>query len=226
MLARDPFVDLLLCEGDADGGERLPLVAGGGESAGSDVRICCADGGGHGFALVEEDEGEARDGACVVGVGVQVCALDDAAVCVGAHVLTVCACARAGTVRARVAVCEGDGEVGAVAECDDVAVVACHVAAVEELVEGGGELVCVAGGVLCGARWSKAVFDVVPRVHLCVFLSVASRLFSFLLGRVSPPARVGVSPFARVFLFVMVSWVLTGREIAANIEEHEKLEDA
>lgn len=66
---------------------------------------------------------------------------------------------------------------GAVAECDDVAVVACHVAAVEELVEVGGELVLVADGVLCGARWRKEVFDVVPRVHLCVFLSVASRLF-------------------------------------------------
>lgn len=66
---------------------------------------------------------------------------------------------------------------GAVAQGDDVAVVAFHVAAVEELVEGGGELICVAGSVLCGACWRKAVFDVVPRVHLCVFLSVASRLF-------------------------------------------------
>ena len=116
----------------------------------------------------------------MVGIGVQVCALDDAAVCVGAHVLTACACARAGTVRARVAVCEGDGEVGAVAECDDVAVVAFHVAAVEELVEDGGELICVTGGVLCGAYWSKAVFDVVPRVHgWSLFLSFVSCLFSF-----------------------------------------------
>lgn len=61
-----------------------------------------------------------------------------------------------------------------------MAVVAFHVAAVEELVEGGGELVCVAGGVLCGACWSKAVFDVVPRVHgWSLFLSVVSCLFSF-----------------------------------------------
>ena len=101
-----------------------------------------------------------------------------------------------------------------------MAVVALHVAAVEELVEGGGELFCVAGGVGGGSRWPKAVFDVVPRVHCWfLFLSVASRLFSFLLGRVSPPARVGVSPYARVFLFAMLSWVLSGREIAANREE-------
>lgn len=60
-----------------------------------------------------------------------------------------------------------------------MAVVAFHVAAVEELVEGGGELVCVAGGVLCGACWSKAVFDVVPRVHAFVFLSGVSCLFAF-----------------------------------------------
>ena len=165
LFAVHPFVDLGLCECDADGGERLTLVAWGGEGAGGDVRICCTDGGGLCFALVEEDERYACDGARVVGVGVEVCALDDAAVCVGAHVLTVCACARAGTVRARVAVCEGDGEVGAVAECDDVAVVAFHVAAVEEFVEVGGELVCVAGGVLCGARRREAVFDVVPRVQ-------------------------------------------------------------
>lgn len=180
LFALDPRVDLLLGECYADGGERLPLIAGGGESAGDDVRICCADGGGLCFALVEEDERQAGDGARVVGVGVEVCALDDAAVCACAHVLVVCACARAGTVRTRVAVAEGDGEAGAVAECDDVAVVALHVAAVEELVEGGGELVCVADGVLCGARWSKAVFDVVPRVHgWLVFLPVVSCLFSF-----------------------------------------------
>ena len=60
-----------------------------------------------------------------------------------------------------------------------MSVVACHVAAVEELVEGGGELVCVADGVLCGACWRKAVFDVVPRVHCwLVFLPVVSCLFS------------------------------------------------
>lgn len=180
LFAVHPFVDLGLCECYADGGEGLALVACGGEGAGGDVRICCADGGGRGFALVEEDERHSCDGARVVGARVEVCTLDDATVCVCAHVLTVCACARAGTVRARVAVCEGDGEVGAVAECDDVAVVAFHVAAVEELVEVGGELVCVAGGVLCGARWSKAVFDVVPRVHCWfLFLSFVSCLFSF-----------------------------------------------
>lgn len=180
LFALDPFVDLALCERYTDGGEGLAPVARGGEGAGGDVRICCADGGGHGFALVEEDERYACDGASVVGVDVEVCALDDTAVCVCSHVLTVCACARAGTVRAHVAVCECDGEAGAVAECDDVAVVAFHVAAVEELVEGGGELVCVADGVLCGARGREAVFDVVPRVHCCFpFLSFASILFSF-----------------------------------------------
>lgn len=168
LFAVHPFVDLGLCECYADGGERLALVAWGGEGAGGDVRICCTDGGGLCFALVEEDERHSCDGARMVGIGVQVCALDDAAVCVGAHVLTVCACARAGTVRARVAVCEDDGEASAVAQSDDVTVVALHVAAVEELVEGGGELVCVAGSVLCGARWPKAVFDVVPRVHDCL----------------------------------------------------------
>lgn len=198
LFALDPFVDLGLCECYADGGERLVLVAWGGEGAGGDVGVSCADGGGHGFALVEEDERQAGDGARVVGVDVEVCTLDDATVCVCAHVLTVCACARAGTVRARVAVCEGDGDVASVAQGDDVAVVAFHVAAVEELVEGGGELVCVAGGVLCGARWSKAVFDVVPRVHCWfLFLSAVSCLFSF----VSLRLRVF---FARVFLLVMV----------------------
>ena len=178
LFALDPFVDLALCECYADGGERLALVAWGGEGSGGDVRVCGADGGGHGFALVEEDEGEAGNGARVVGVGVEVCALDDAAVCVCAHILTVCAPVRA--LASGVAVCEGDGEVGAVAECDDVTVVVLHVAAVEEFVEGGGELVRVAGGVLCGACWSKAVFDVVPRVHgWSLFLSVVSCLFAF-----------------------------------------------
>ena len=104
LFAVHPFVDLGLCECYADGGERLALVAWGGEGAGGDVRICCADGGGLCFALVEEDERHSCDGARMVGIGVEVCALDDAAVCVGAHVLTACACARAGTVRARVAV--------------------------------------------------------------------------------------------------------------------------
>ena len=104
LFAPHPRVDLLLGECYADGGERLALVTRGGEGAGGDVRICCADGGGRGFALVEEDERQAGDGARVVGVDVEVCALDDAAVCVCAHALTVCACARAGTVRARVAV--------------------------------------------------------------------------------------------------------------------------
>lgn len=175
LFALNPRVDLLLGECDADGGERLAPVAGGGEGAGGDVCVGGADGGGHGFALVEEDERHACDGARVVGVGVEVCALDDTAVCVCAHDAPV-VCAR---IFARVAVCEGDGEAGAVAQGDDVAVVAFHVAAVEELVEGGGELVCVAGGVLCGACWSKAVFDVVPRVHAFVFLSGVSCLFAF-----------------------------------------------
>lgn len=56
-----------------------------------------------------------------------------------------------------------------------MAVIAFHVAAVEELVEGGGELICVAGGVVGGSRWPKAVFDVVPRVH--GWLSCSFRLF-------------------------------------------------
>ena len=175
LFALNPRVDLLLGERYADGGEWLALVAGGGEGAGSDVCVGGSDGGGRGFALVEEDERQAGDGARVVGVGVQVCALDDASVCVRAHDAPV-VCDR---VFARVAVCEGDGETGAVAQGNDVSVVALHVASVEELVEVGGELVCIAGGVGGGSRWRKAVFDVVPRVHLCVFLSVASRLFLF-----------------------------------------------
>ena len=104
LFAVHPFVDLGLCECYADGGERLVLVAWGGEGAGGDVGVSCADGGGLCFALVEEDERQAGDGARVVGVSVEVCALDDASVCVGARVLTVCACACAGTARARVAV--------------------------------------------------------------------------------------------------------------------------
>lgn len=213
MFALDPFVDLALCECYADCGEGLALVAWGGEGAGGDVRVGGADGGGLCFALVEEDERHACDGARAVGVLLEVCALDDTAVCfrtrLRERVLVAVVCARrVGGYTSGVAVAECDGEVGAVAERDDVAVVVLHVAAVEKFVEGGGELVCVADGVLCGARWPKAVFDVVPRVHYWfLFLSVASRLFSFLLGRVSPPARVGVSPYARVFLFVMVSWV-------------------
>ena len=178
LFAPHPRVDLLLRECDADCGEWLALVAWGGEGAGGDVGVGGADGGGHGFALVEEDERHACDGARVVGVGVQVCALNDTAVCVCSHVLTVCAPVRA--LASGFAICEDDGEVGAVAECDDVAVVACHVAAVEELVEVGGELVCVAGSVLCGPCWSEAVFDVVPRVHgWSLFLSVVSCLLSF-----------------------------------------------
>ena len=195
LFAVHPFVDLGLCECYADGGERLALVAWGGEGAGGDVRVGGADGGGHGFALVEEDERHACDGARVVGVLLEVCALDDASVCVCAHDAPV-VCAR---VFARVAVCEDDGEASAVAQGNDVAVVACHVAAVEELVEVGGELVCVAGGVLCGACWRKAVFDVVPRVHLCVFLSFSSRLFSFLLGRVRVPLLAWTFPLTRAF---------------------------
>ena len=176
LLTVHPFVDLGLCECYADGSERLALVAWGGEGAGGDVRVGGADGGGHGFALVEEDERQAGDGARVVGVLLEVCALDDASVCVCAHDAPV-VCAR---VFARVAVCEDDGEASAVAQSDDVTVVALHVAAVEELVEGGGELFCVTGGVLCGAYWSKAVFDVVPRVHCWfLFLSFVSCLFSF-----------------------------------------------
>ena len=104
LFALNPRVDLLLGECDADGGEWLALVTRGGEGAGSDICVGDADGSGHGFTLVEEDERHARDGARVVGVLLEVCALDDASVCVGTHVLTVCACARAGTVRARVAV--------------------------------------------------------------------------------------------------------------------------
>ena len=194
LLTVHPFVDLGLCECYADGSERLALVAWGCEGAGGDVRICCADGGGRGFALVEDDERHACDGARVVGVDVEVCTLDDASVCVCAHDAPV-VCAR---VFARVAVCEDDGEASAVAQSDDVTVVALHVAAVEELVEVGGELVCVADSVLRGARRSKAVFDVVPRVHCWfLFLSAVSCLFSF----VSLRLRVF---FARVFLLVMV----------------------
>ena len=144
--------------------------------------------------MVEDDERHACDGARVVGVDVEVCTLDDASVCVCAHDAPV-VCAR---VFARVAVCEDDGEASAVAQSDDVTVVALHVAAVEELVEVGGELVCVADSVLRGARRSKAVFDVVPRVHCWfLFLSAVSCLFSF----VSLRLRVF---FARVFLLVMV----------------------
>ena len=195
LFALHPFVDLALRERYADGGERLAPVTRGGEGAGGDVGVSCADGGGHGFALVEEDEGEARDGACVAHVGVEVGALDDTPVGFRARlherVLVAVVCARCVSGRTRgVAVAERDGEAGAVAECDDVAVVADDVAAVEELVEVGGELVLVADGVLCGARWSKAVFDVVPHVHCWfLFLSVASRLFSCTVVACSSRAR-------------------------------------
>ena len=99
-----------------------------------------------------------------------------------------------------------------------MAVVALDVAAVEELVEVGGELICVVGGVLCGACWCEAVFDVVPRVHgWSLFLSVVFCLFLCALVACCLPracgesrgvlcARVGVSHFARVFLLVMVPW--------------------
>lgn len=80
-----------------------------------------------------------------------------------------------------------------------MAIVALHVAAVEELVEGGGELICVAGSVLCDARRSKAVFDVVPCIHRwLVFLSFASHLFSVVY--------LWLRVFLRAFLLVMVSW--------------------
>lgn len=98
LFTRNPFVDLALCEGGADGGEGLALVARGGEGAGCDVGVACADGGGHGFALVEEDEGEARDGARVAHVGVEVRSFDDAPVGFCARlrerVLVVVVCAR------------------------------------------------------------------------------------------------------------------------------------
>ena len=191
-----PFVDLVLCECYVDGGGGLVLVAWGGEGAGGDVGVPGADGGGRGFALVEEDECEAGDGARVARVGVEVCSFDDALVGFCAwlcgRVLVAVVCVRCvGGCIGGVAVAEGDGEVGAVAECDDVAVVAGDVAAVEEFVEGGGELGLVAGGVLCGACWCGAVFDVVPRVHCWfLFLSVASRLFSCTVVACSSRARV------------------------------------
>ena len=98
LFTRNPFVDLALCERYADGGEGLALVARCGEGAGGDVGVGGADGGGRGFALVEEDEGEARDGARVAHVGVEVCSFDDAPVgfCVRGRerVLIVVVCAR------------------------------------------------------------------------------------------------------------------------------------
>ena len=98
LLALDPFVDLALCERYADGGEGLAPVAWCGEGAGGDVGVPGADGGGHGFALVEEDECEARDGARVAHVGVEVCSFDDAPVGFCARlrerVLVVVVCAR------------------------------------------------------------------------------------------------------------------------------------
>lgn len=214
LLAPHPFVDLALCEGGADGGEGLALVARGGEGAGCDVGVACADGGGYGFALVEEDEGEAGDGACVAHVGVEVCALDDAPVGFRAHRLNTCVlvavvCARrVGGYTSGVAA-ECDGEVGAVAECDDVSVVALHVAAVEELVEVGGELACVAGRVDGGLAGCEAVLNFLALVHgWLVFLSVVFCLFFFVYaGCALSTVRVWVAPLsARVFLFVMVSW--------------------
>ena len=214
LLAPHPFVDLALCEGGADGGEGLALVARGGEGAGCDVGVACADGGGYGFALVEEDEGEAGDGACVAHVGVEVCALDDAPVGFRAHRLNTCVlvavvCARrVGGYTSGVAA-ECDGEVGAVAECDDVSVVALHVAAVEELVEVGGELACVAGRVGGDLAGCEAVLNFLALVHgWLVFLSVVFCLFFFVYaGCAVSTVRVWVAPLsARVFLFAMVSW--------------------
>lgn len=205
LLAPHPFVDLALCEGGADGGEGLALVARGGEGAGCDVGVACADGGGYGFALVEEDEGEAGDGACVAHVGVEVCALDDAPVGFRAHRLNTCVlvavvCARrVGGYTSGVAA-ECDGEVGAVAECDDVSVVAFHVAAVEELVEVGGELACVAGRVGGGLAGCEAVFNFLALVHgWLVFLSVASCLFSCTLVARCPLCACGWRLFPRAF---------------------------
>ena len=199
LFTRNPFVDLALCERYADGGEGLAPVARCGEGAGGDVGVPGADGGGHGFALVEEDECEARDGARVAHVGVEVCSFDDAPVGFRAHRLNACVlvavvCARCvGGYTSGVAA-ECDGEVGAVAECDDVSVVVLDVAAVEELVEGGGEMVLVAGGVLCGACWCEAVFDVVPRVHgSLLFLSVVFCLFSCALVACCLPRACGES---------------------------------
>ena len=98
MLAPHPFVDLVLCECYADGGEGLALVAWCGGGAGGDVGVPGADGGGLGFVFVEEDECEARDGARVVHVGVEVCSFDDALVGFCARlcgrVLVVVVCAR------------------------------------------------------------------------------------------------------------------------------------
>lgn len=214
LLAPHPFVDLALCEGGADGGEGLALVARGGEGAGCDIGVACADGGGYGFALVEEDEGEAGDGACVAHVGVEVCALDDAPVGFRAHRLNTCVlvtvvCARrVGGYTSGVAA-ECDGEVGAVAECDDVSVVALHIAAVEELVEVGGELACVAGRVGGGLAGCEAVLNFLALVHgWLVFLSVVFCLFFFVYaGCALSTVRVWVVPLsARVFLFAMVSW--------------------
>lgn len=182
LLAPHPFVDLGSCECYADGGEGLALVARCGEGAGGDVGVPGADGGGHGFALVEEDECEARDGARVAHVGVEVRSFDDSPVGFCARgrervlVVVVCACCVGGYTSGVAAEC--DGEVGAVVECDDVAVVVSDVAAVEELVEVGGEMALVADGVLCGARWCEAASDVVPRVHgSLLFLSAVFCLF-------------------------------------------------
>ena len=214
LFALHPFVDLALRERYADGGERLAPVTRGGEGAGGDVGVSCADGGGHGFALVEEDEGEARDGACVAHVGVEVGALDDTPVGLRAHLVLVCVlvavvCARSACESTRGVAAECDGEVGAVAECDDVSVVALHVAAVEELVEVGGELACVAGRVGGGLAGCEAVLNFLALVHgWLVFLSVVFCLFFFVYaGCALSTVRVWVVPLsARVFLFVMVSW--------------------
>ena len=98
LFAPHPFVDLVLCECYADGGEGLAPVVWGGGGAGGGVGVPGADGGGRGFALVEEDECEAGDGARVARVGVEVCSFDDALVGFCARlcgrVLVVVVCAR------------------------------------------------------------------------------------------------------------------------------------
>ena len=98
---------------------------------------------------------------------------------------------------------------GAVAESDDVSVVALHIAAVEELVEVGGELACVAGRVGGGLAGCEAVLNFLALVHgWLVFLSVVFCLFFFVYaGCALSTVRVWVVPLsARVFLFAMVSW--------------------
>lgn len=77
----------------------------------------------------------------------------------------------------------------------------------EELVEVGGELACVAGRVGGGLAGCEAVLNFLALVHAwLVFLSVVFCLFFFVYaGCALPTVRVWVVPLsARVFLFVMV----------------------